>query len=126
MTVTKAGRIQGGGSPGIYLASAAKGLASFCATASDKSLDAAGQTHEILTRAEEYLAELGADKNHLVMTQVWLLDMEELEGFTTAWQQWLGDTEPPALSIVGASAASHDSLVEIRVYASTPKETLPA
>ncbi|WP_051297286.1 Rid family hydrolase [Brevibacterium album] len=115
--ITKVGRVGGSGRPGIFLASAFRGLASACLTAPDKSEGVEGQTCQVLDRIEELLAETGADPAGIVMAQVWLQRIEDAEEFAAAWNAWLGERPAPALSLVQAPAAGYDSLVEIRAYA---------
>lgn len=117
MAITKAGPVSGAGVPGIHLASAHGAFASACLTASDKSQGVSGQTAEILARITELLEAVGSHKRHLVMAQVWLLRIDDIEAFSAAWNDWIGDGPAPALSVVEAAASRRDSLVEIRAYA---------
>ena len=117
MAISKRGRISGAGSPGIFLASASSSIASACLTAPDKSMGVSGQTWQILDSIHELIQQCGGDPGRMLMVQVWLLDIDDIADFASVWNEWIGEAEPPALSVVQAPAARSDCLVEIRAYA---------
>lgn len=118
MEIRKLGRIEGQGVvPNIFLGAAAGDLVSVCLTAPNKDGDLIEQSREILRIIEEYLAEVGASRDDLLMAQVWLLDIGEYDTFCDLWNAWVSHERPPALSVVEAQASQRTSLVEIRVYA---------
>ena len=86
-------------------------------TADDRSLDAKGQTEEILAKIDDRLASCGTDKSKLLMATIYLTNMDDKSGMNEAWTAWLGDLERPARACVGTALGSADTLVEIVVSA---------
>ncbi|MBM09993.1 MAG: hypothetical protein CMF69_10550 [Magnetovibrio sp.] len=86
-------------------------------TADDKSLDAKGQTEQILAKIDDRLAKCGSDKSKLLMATIYLSNMNDKQGMNDAWTAWLGDLSRPARACVGAPLASPETLVEIVVSA---------
>ena len=86
-------------------------------TADDRSLDAKGQTEEILAKIDDHLASCGTDKSKLLMATIYLTNMDDKSGMNEAWTAWLGDLERPARACVGTALGSADTLVEIVVSA---------
>ena len=86
-------------------------------TADDRSLDAKGQTEEILVKIDDRLASCGTDKSKLLMATIYLTNMGDKSRMNEAWTAWLGDLERPARACVGTALGSADTLVEIVVSA---------
>jgi enamine deaminase RidA (YjgF/YER057c/UK114 family) len=86
-------------------------------TADDQSLDAKGQTEQILEKIDNRLASCGTDKSKLLMATIYLTNMDDKSGMNEAWTAWLGDLERPARACVGTTLGSADTLVEIVVSA---------
>ena len=86
-------------------------------TAGDMSLDAKGQTEQILVEIDDRLAKCGSDKSKLLMATIYLTNMSDKQGMNEAWTAWLGDLERPARACVGAPLGTPDTLVEIVVSA---------
>jgi enamine deaminase RidA (YjgF/YER057c/UK114 family) len=86
-------------------------------TADDQSLDAKGQTEQILVKIDSRLASCGTDKSKLLMATIYLTNMDDKSGMNEAWTAWLGDLERPARACVGTTLGSADTLVEIVVSA---------
>jgi enamine deaminase RidA (YjgF/YER057c/UK114 family) len=61
--------------------------------ADDSSLDAEGQTADILAQIDALLAEAGTDKSALLQVQITLADITDAPGMNRAWDRWL-DTAP--------------------------------
>ncbi|MBT5498607.1 MAG: RidA family protein [Alphaproteobacteria bacterium] len=94
------------------------GVVNVCGlTADDRSLDAKGQTEEILAKIDDRLASCGTDKSKLLMATIYLTNMDDKSGMNEAWTAWLGDLERPARACVGTALGSADTLVEIVVSA---------
>jgi len=94
------------------------GIVNVCGlTAEDLSLDAKGQTEQILEKIDDRLAKCGTDKKKLLMATIYLTNMDDKPGMNEAWMTWLGDLERPARACVGAPLATPDTLVEIVVSA---------
>ncbi|TPI13009.1 RidA family protein [Mesorhizobium sp. B4-1-3] len=85
-------------------------------TADDKEADIAGQTRQILRKADALLESVGADRSQLLCAQICLKDVADFDAMNKAWVDWLG-AEPPARATVGASFALPDIRVEIQLTA---------
>jgi enamine deaminase RidA (YjgF/YER057c/UK114 family) len=85
-------------------------------TADDKEADTAGQTRQILRRADA-LGSVGADRSQLLFAQIWLKDAGDFDAMNKVWVDWLDGAEPPARATVGASFALPNIRVEIQFTA---------
>ncbi len=79
-----------GSYPGRTKSTAYKDLVWTVATASDESLDLAGQTSQTLNIIEENLAELGSDKTKIVSAQVYISNMVDKSDMDEVWRDWIG------------------------------------
>ncbi len=79
-----------GTSPGRNISTAYKDLVWTVATASDESLDLAGQTSQTLKILERNLAELGSDKTRMVSAQVYISNMADKSDMDEVWRDWIG------------------------------------
>ena len=86
-------------------------------TADNLSLNANGQTEQILAKIDDRLASCGTDKSKLLMATIYLTNMDDKSGMNEAWTAWLGELERPARACVGTALGSADTLVEIVVSA---------
>ena len=86
-------------------------------TADNLSLNAKGQTEQILAKIDDRLASCGTDKSKLLMATIYLTNMDDKSGMNEAWTAWLGELERPARACVGTALGSADTLVEIVVSA---------
>ncbi|MBE09610.1 MAG: hypothetical protein CMM35_04805 [Rhodospirillaceae bacterium] len=86
-------------------------------TADNLSLNAKGQTEQILAKIDDRLASCGTNKSKLLMATIYLTNMDDKSGMNEAWTAWLGDLERPARACVGTALGSADTLVEIVVSA---------
>jgi enamine deaminase RidA (YjgF/YER057c/UK114 family) len=86
-------------------------------TADDKEADTAGQTRQILRRADTLLGSVGADRSKLLFAQIWLKDAGDFDAMNKVWVDWLDGAEPPARATVGASFALPNIRVEIQFTA---------
>jgi|TARA_A100001037_G_scaffold285745_1_gene293375 enamine deaminase RidA (YjgF/YER057c/UK114 family) len=94
------------------------GVVNVCGlTADDLSLNAKGQTEQILAKIDDRLASCGTDKSKLLMATIYLSNMDDKPGMNAAWTEWLGDLDRPARACVGSALGSPDTLVEIVVSA---------
>jgi enamine deaminase RidA (YjgF/YER057c/UK114 family) len=64
--------------------------------ADDSSLDAEGQTADILAQIDALLAEAGTDKSALLQVQITLADITDAPGMNRAWDRWLDTAAKPA------------------------------
>ncbi|WP_339485583.1 RidA family protein [Pseudomonas sp. EL_65y_Pfl2_R95] len=84
----------------------------------DRSLDVAGQTLEVLAKIDSLLADAGSNRSQLLSAQIWLKDIEQdFAAMNQAWIKWLPEGCAPARATVEARLASSDVLVEIMVIA---------
>lgn len=88
--------------------------------AEDPSLDAEGQTRDILRQVDALLAEAGTDKAHLLQVQIFLADMADFPAMNRAWDAWLDRANPPARATVQARLADPAWRVEIIGIAALP------
>jgi enamine deaminase RidA (YjgF/YER057c/UK114 family) len=88
--------------------------------ADDVSLDAEGQTADILRQIDALLAEAGTDKQHLLSCQVFLADIADVAAMNRAWDAWLDTANPPARATVGAKLVDPRWRVEITGIAALP------
>ncbi|MBZ9743563.1 MULTISPECIES: RidA family protein [unclassified Mesorhizobium] len=86
-------------------------------TADDKNTDTAGQTQQILEKADALLRSVGADRSSLLLAQIWLRDVKDFDEMNKTWVKWLDGAEPPARATVGASFALPEIRVEIQFTA---------
>ncbi|MBC9206608.1 RidA family protein [Roseomonas aerophila] len=64
--------------------------------ADDSSLDAEGQTADILAQIDALLAEAGTDKRALLQVQITLADITDAPAMNRAWDRWLDPSAKPA------------------------------
>jgi len=84
----------------------------------DRSLDAAGQTREVLAKIDRLLEAAGSNRSHLLSAQIWLKDIDaDFAAMNQAWSAWLPEGCAPARATVQARLASPQVLVEIMVIA---------
>ena len=57
--------------------------------ADDATLDAEGQTADILRQIDALLRQAGTDKRHLLSVQIFLADMADFAAMNRAWDAWL-------------------------------------
>lgn len=88
--------------------------------ADNPSLDAEGQTADILRQIDALLAEAGTDKSRLLSCQVFLKDIRDVGGMNRAWDAWLDAFNPPARATVEAKLVDPRWLVEITGIAALP------
>lgn len=86
----------------------------------DRSLDAAGQTRQVLAKIDALLAQAGSDKSRLLSAQIWLKDISaDFAAMNEVWSAWLPEGAAPARATVQADLASPDVRVEIMLTAAT-------
>ncbi len=88
--------------------------------ADDTSLDAEGQTADILRQIDALLTEAGTDKSRLLSCQIFLKDIRDVAGMNRAWDAWLDTANKPARSTVQATLVDPLWLVEITGVAALP------
>jgi enamine deaminase RidA (YjgF/YER057c/UK114 family) len=88
--------------------------------ADDDSLDAEGQTADILAQIDALLAEAGTDKRALVSIQVVLADIADAPAMNRAWDRWLDPAHKPARMTIEAKLVNPRWKVEITGVAKAP------
>ena len=88
--------------------------------ADDPTLDAEGQTADILRQIDALLAEAGTSKAHLLTTQIFLADLADFPAMNRAWDAWLDPRHKPARATVEARLANPAWRVEITGIAALP------
>jgi enamine deaminase RidA (YjgF/YER057c/UK114 family) len=81
--------------------------------ADDPSLDAEGQTADILRQIDALLAEAGTSKARLLSCQVFLADIADTAAMNRAWDAWLDPANKPARATVQAKLVDPSWKVEI-------------
>lgn len=88
--------------------------------ADDATLDAEGQTADILRQIDALLAEAGTSKQYLLSVQIFIRDLADFPGLNRAWDAWLDPSCKPARATVEAKLADPSWRVEITGIAALP------
>lgn len=89
--------------------------------ADDATLDAEGQTADILRQVDALLAEAGVDKRALLQVQVVLADIADAPAMNRAWDAWLDRSAKPARMTIQAPLVNPAWKVEITGVARAPQ-----
>ncbi len=81
--------------------------------ADDSSLDAEGQTADILAQIDALLAEAGTSKRNLLSVTVVLADIADAPAMNRAWDRWLDPAAKPARMTIQAALVDPAWKVEI-------------
>ncbi len=88
--------------------------------AEDPTLDAEGQTADVLRQIDTLLHQAGTDKRHLLTVTIVLAAMADFAAMNRAWDAWLDPAHKPARMTIEAKLASPDWRVEITGVAALP------
>jgi len=88
--------------------------------ADDATLDAEGQTADILAQIDALLAEAGTDKRALLQVQVVLADIADAPAMNRAWDAWLDRSAKPARMTIQAPLVNPAWKVEVTGIARAP------
>ncbi|SHK23048.1 Enamine deaminase RidA, house cleaning of reactive enamine intermediates, YjgF/YER057c/UK114 family [Roseomonas rosea] len=88
--------------------------------ADDASLDAEGQTADILAQIDTLLEDAGTDKRALLSVQVILADINDAPAMNRAWDTWLDRSAKPARMTIQAPLVNPQWKVEITGIARAP------
>ncbi len=88
--------------------------------ADDSSLDAEGQTADILAQIDALLAEAGTGKAGLLSVTVVLADIRDAPAMNRAWDRWLDPAAKPARMTIQAPLVDPAWRVEITGIAALP------
>ncbi len=92
--------------------------------ADDTSLDAEGQTADILDQIDALLAEAGTDKSRLLSVQIFIVDMADVAAMNRAWDAWVDRENLPARATVQAKLVNPDWKLEITGVAALPPRAM--
>ncbi len=88
--------------------------------ADDPSLDAEGQTADILAQIDALLAEAGTSKSRLLSITIVLADIRDAAAMNRAWDRWLDPAAKPARMTIEAPLVDPAWRVEITGIAALP------
>ncbi|MBO1081433.1 RidA family protein [Roseomonas haemaphysalidis] len=88
--------------------------------ADDATLDAEGQTADILQQIDALLAAAGTDKRSLLQVQIVLADITDAAAMNRAWDRWLDASAKPARMTIQALLVDPRWRVEITGIALAP------
>jgi len=88
--------------------------------ADDASLDAEGQTADILAQIDALLAAAGTDKSCLLSATIVLADIADAAAMNRAWDRWLDRGNKPARMTIQAALVDPAWRVEITGIAAIP------
>lgn len=87
-------------------------------TADDRSQDVRGQTRQVLSKIDGYLAKAGSDKSRVLSAQVWLKDIaRDFSAMNEVWDAWTAADASPTRATAQCEMATPDLLVEIIITA---------
>ncbi len=86
-------------------------------TAPEPDPDPQRQVHQVLSRIDDFLAQAGSDKEHILSATVWLADARHADAMNAAWDEWVSKNNPPARATVEARLVTPQLLVEIGIIA---------
>lgn len=86
-------------------------------TPTNRDLDVAGQTEEVLAKIDDRLAKCGSDKSKLLSATIYLTDIKLKPSMNDVWKDWLGDLKRPTRACIGSVELEPNVLVEIVVTA---------
>jgi enamine deaminase RidA (YjgF/YER057c/UK114 family) len=88
--------------------------------ADDATLDAEGQTADILRQIDALLAQAGSSKANMLNMQIFIADMADFPGMNRAYDAWLDTGCKPGRMTVEAKLANPAWRVEITGVAAMP------
>lgn len=89
--------------------------------ASDTSLDIKGQTQQTLDFIDQFLADAGTDKSHIMSVSIFLKNIEhDYDGMNEVWDAWCSDIQALPRTCVEAKMYKPEILVEMTVVAVKP------
>lgn len=89
--------------------------------ADDATLDAEGQTADVLAQIDVLLAQAGTGKRHLLSATVVLADIRDAPAMNRAWDRWLDPAAKPARMTIQAPLVDPAWRVEITGVAALPE-----
>ncbi|OBX10667.1 aminoacrylate peracid reductase [Gallibacterium salpingitidis] len=83
----------------------------------DTSLDAYGQTKQVLQFIDNLLEQSNSDKSRILRAEIFLADMSDYAEMNRAWDEWVIAGAAPARSTIEAKLANPEWKVEIVITA---------
>jgi enamine deaminase RidA (YjgF/YER057c/UK114 family) len=83
----------------------------------DTTQDIRGQTTQVLDMVDRLLAEVGSDKSRILMTQIFLADINDITAMNEVWDAWIPAGNTPPRATVQAKMANAAYKIEIVVTA---------
>ena len=83
----------------------------------DREQDIRGQTTQVLAQIDRLLAEAGSDRAHILMAQIFLVDMADFDAMNEVWDDWVAPGDAPCRATVQARLARPGWKIEIVVTA---------
>ena len=83
----------------------------------DATQDIRGQTAQVLAMVDRLLAEVGTDRAHILMCQIFLADLSDYEGMNEVWDDWVAPGDAPPRATVQARLARPEWRIEVVVTA---------
>lgn len=79
------------------------------------------QSKQIFQRIDDFLAEAGTDKTHLLRATIYISDHSLKGEMNRAWNEWLKQDQKPARATITVGDMGDNLLVEIEITAAMPK-----
>lgn len=90
--------------------------------ATDLDLDIKGQTQQTFEIIDQFLADAGTDKSHIMSVTIYLKDIEQdYAAFNEVWDTWVSDIEALPRTCVEAKLYDPRVRVELTVVAVKPE-----
>lgn len=85
--------------------------------ADDETLGMRGQTEQILTKLDGYLAAAGSDRRRILAATIFVTDLSLKPELDAAWKAWIDPADLPARATVGVADLGGGALIEITLTA---------
>ena len=79
--------------------------------------DIRAQTAEVLSMIDRLLMMAGSDKSKILMSQIFLVDLEDFPGLNEVWDAWVVPGQTPPRATVQAKLAKPEWKLEIVITA---------
>jgi len=83
----------------------------------DTTQDIRGQTAQVLAMIDRLLLEAGSDKSRILMTQIFLPDIQDIGAMNEVWDAWVAEGHTPPRATVEARLANPAYKIEVVVTA---------
>lgn len=91
-------------------------------TGTDAGDDITAQTLRTFEKIDAALEEYGSDKNHMLRTDVYIRDMEDVPEFNRLWEGWIDPDEAPTRALMVSSLGRPSIKVEVVVIAAVKEK----